>query len=185
MKGDLIIKLTIMKPFLIILRGPAASGKSTIAKGLWKKIPNTALVQLDNIKWLVSGYKSSTQPEETYIDISIEIGLKMAKTYLSNGINVIVEKAFINKKRLSPFISYAKKNSFKFFIYDIEAPWKVIKKRIGERNQKMSLKKAKAIFDNYKSNINAIKFNTSKISARGISNLIKSEVWGKLNFEPT
>ncbi len=168
------VQKTFMKPFLIILNGPSGSGKSTIAKQIREEFSRTAIIALDLIKWQVSDYKSDT------FDLSLasNIGLKMTQEYLKNNINVIVEKTFCQKKYLVRFLNYAKRNNFPVFIYNVEAPWEIIKKRVKKREHKMSLKKAKRIFNEYSDNKFKVDntFDTSKQSTKQIIKFIKKQL---------
>jgi hypothetical protein len=90
---------------LIILNGPSGAGKSTVARILWKKMGRTALVGLDEIKWLISDYKSDNHD----LTLAGNIGLNMAEIFLVDGLDVIVEKAFCKQEYIQPFIDLADK----------------------------------------------------------------------------
>ena len=118
-----------MKNFMIIINGPPGAGKSTISLNIWKMVPRTAIISLDEIKWLISDYKSDN------FDLSLanKIGNAMAKEYLNKKINVIVEKAFCEYKYIKPFVNLAKKFKSKVLIYNLEAPLNIIRKRAKQR----------------------------------------------------
>ena len=74
-----------MKPLIIFLNGSINAGKSTVAKLLAKKLPNTALVEIDAfhemIEWM---------PIEQSIPINLENAVSVITNFAKRNLNVIV-----------------------------------------------------------------------------------------------
>ena len=123
---------------------------------------------------MVSDYTS----DEHDLTLASKITLKITQEYLKNNINVIIEKTFCKKKHITRFLNYTKRKRIPIFIYNVEAPWIILKKRVNLREKKMSLKKAKRIFDEYLDNKYKVNetFDTSKMSTKEIVKIIKKQI---------
>ncbi len=125
-----------MNQFIIVIDGPIASGKTTVAKLLHAKLKRTAHVSLDRIKHLISDYKP-TDKDKT---LATQIAAGMIKEYLKHGISVIVENAFIQSKYVERFVKLENrkrgKNAVAVFVYQIEVPLHIGIKRAKKREQK-------------------------------------------------
>ena len=119
------------KPFLIILDGPIGSGKTTVSELLHKRLKKTALISLDKVKRLVSDYK----PGHKYHNLASQVGKVMAKEYLKNGWNVIVEKAFTREKFIQEYLNFKKNKNIKVFVYQMTIPFNVAIKRVRQREK--------------------------------------------------
>lgn len=171
-----------MKRFVIIINGPPGVGKSTISHAVWKKIPRTAIISLDEIKWLISDYKSNSFD----LILANKVANSMAKEYLNKKINVIVEKAFCEYKYVEPFVKLAKRFKSKILIYNLEAPLNIIKKRARQRPKtnlkhdkpRLKLSKILRLYDYYfKGKFPVTRtFDTSKQSQRKIVNQIMKDI---------
>ncbi len=142
---------------LLILNGSKCSGKSSIAKNLWKSREKTTLIPLDNINWLYSSY----QEDKKYsLELASKVGLKMVETYLDEGIDVIIEKAFNLYEYVAPFVSLKNKFDINVSIINIEAPLDVLIERSGSRHhetmkeapRKSTVESIKMSYDHYKKN---------------------------------
>lgn len=69
---------------IIILNGSINSGKSTVAKILWKKIPNTAHIEVDKLREFIDW-----MPGEKAFPLSIENAVLIMKNFVKKGLNVI------------------------------------------------------------------------------------------------
>lgn len=70
---------------ILILNGPINSGKTTIAKILSKKIPNTAHIEVDDIREFIEWMENKDAWR-----ISFDAALSVAKEFIKNNLNVII-----------------------------------------------------------------------------------------------
>lgn len=70
---------------IIFISGSINSGKSTLAKILAKKIPNTAHIEVDNLREFIS-----FMPLDQSIPINLENTISLIKNFSKNKINSIV-----------------------------------------------------------------------------------------------
>jgi predicted kinase len=116
------------KQFVIILEGPMGSGKTTISSLLHSKLPRTALLGMDKIKWFLSDF----QRVEDY-DLVSRVMLGMCKTFLEQGCNLLIEQAFWKKEYVQPYIDLTNEFKADLHFYQLEAPEDVLKKRAQGR----------------------------------------------------
>lgn len=70
---------------IIILNGPINSGKTTVAKILWEKIPNLAHIEIDKVREFIDWMENKPSWE-----ISFSTALSVAKEFLKKDLNVII-----------------------------------------------------------------------------------------------
>ncbi len=117
------------KPFLIIIDGPMASGKTTIAELLHKKIKRTAFLGIDRIKWFISDYKRNFSDTK----ITRDVLLVMCKEYVKHRINLLIAQGFWKEEFMLPFIKFAKKRNLNLFVYQLTAPKEILLERFLKR----------------------------------------------------
>lgn len=129
----------IMRTSLIIIDGLNGSGKTTIAKQLHRDLKRTAVIHWDYIKRLISDF----EPNSKDLRLTGNIVKLMAREYLKNDINVIIESFFPRKEYIEELTKLArdKKSRVHLFVYQIEAPFKVRAQRIRTRNKTEGVKK--------------------------------------------
>jgi len=162
---------------MIIFNGPACGGKSTISKELWNELPKTALISLDDIKWLVSDCEKDNLQ---HILLAHEIAYQMCETYIKNKKNIIIEKAFCEFKNIEKYIQIAKNNNINHYIFNIEAPLEELEARNQQRNKKIKQTKSNRkqmtkerlirLFNKYEDNKFSVNktFDTSTLSEKNI-----------------
>lgn len=166
------------KPFLIVIDGPMGSGKTTLGEKLHKKLPNTAFLNLDSFKYLISEYKMDSKK---HLIMASKIGRAITKECLKNKINVIVEKAFTREEFLKEFIKGFKKNS-KLRIYQLHAPLNLRKKRIDKRSLEQGknvplekIERNSKHFEDFRYK-KAKEFDTSKLSMNKVTERILKDI---------
>ena len=116
--------------YFIILRGPAAVGKTTVAKALWEILDNNpAYLSLDSIKHFVYGARS----EAHFLDLSRNNALLLTKNYLNNGHPVIIDKAFGNYEYVKDFVDLGNEMDINVHYFKFIAPLDVLTCRVEDR----------------------------------------------------
>ena len=69
---------------IIILNGSINSGKTTVAKILWKKIPDTAFIEVDKLREFIDWMDG-----DKAFPLSIENAILIMKNFVEKGLNVI------------------------------------------------------------------------------------------------
>jgi predicted kinase len=166
------------KPFLILIDGPMGAGKTTMAKILHTKLKRTAYLGLDRIKWYISDFKRIPRDN----DISRNVLLAMIKEYLKQDINVLLDQS-MKKDEIEILKELSKKYNAKCFIYQLDAPRKLLQKRVEERTRLLNKPKISKtqIERNYRIHLNnkyfhTTIFNSEKLSPEHIVKLILKEV---------
>ena len=166
------------KPFLILIDGPMGSGKTTVSQLLHKKLKRTSHIGLDRIKRYISDFKRNPKDNE----ISRNIVFAMTDAYLKQGINVIVEQG-MRDTHINAFKKIAKKNKIKCFIYQLDAPKKLLFERVHKRTALLGKPKTSTarIERNYKIHLaNKYKhmniFNSEKLNPEQIAKLILKDL---------
>ena len=116
------------KQFMIILEGPMGAGKTTISNILHQKLPRTALLGMDKIKWILSDFKKS----EDYTLMN-KVMLSMGKTFLEQGCNLIIDQAFWKREYVQPYIDLTNEYKIDLHFYQLEAPIEILKERAWNR----------------------------------------------------
>jgi len=112
------------RQFVIILEGPMGAGKTTISSLLHARLPRTALLGMDKIKWFLSDF----QRDKDY-DIISKAMLAMGKSFLEQGCNLLIEQAFWKKEYAQPYIDMADESKADLHFYKLEAPIEVLTER--------------------------------------------------------
>ena len=169
-----------MKQFFAIIDGPMGGGKTTVAKLLRNKLSRTAIIGKDRIKWFVSDFDRA--PKD--VAMTDRVVRAMCKEYIKNGLNIILDEGFMEKRCVLPYIELAKDNEMRLFMYQIEAPRKILLARLSRRpkaeaaktkvSQAKSLRNITRYFKN--KNGGAIIFNSTVLTPRQIANRIAREM---------
>lgn len=118
------------KPFFVIIDGPMGSGKTTVTKLLQGKLPRTAFLGTDKIKWFLSDFDRTSNTDK---EVSRAVTLGMCREYLIRGFNVVLDQGFREKAWAMPFLKLAKKEGVRLFIYRLDAPDEVLLERTTAR----------------------------------------------------
>ncbi len=119
-----------MKSFLLLLDGPTGAGKTTSSEIVHTKFPGTALIGMDRIKWSVSSFKRDDRNNEK-INVIV---LEMARAFLGQGYNVIVEQGF-REGWAQQYQQLGRELTVKTITVQLQVPRAVLLQRIAKRNR--------------------------------------------------
>jgi predicted kinase len=164
-----------MKNKLIIIRGNACSGKSTVAEELRKKFKNQKKVAIIHTTMFYWGIVEGDNPA-----VVMENTKRILDNYLKNGYNVVLEGTLANKDKkgrlhVDGFLKVAKKYRVSVKQFFFKADFCELKKREKIR-RKISLKRLKEFYDKTSGTVrkDEIVIDTTGKSIRQVVN----EVWG-------
>ena len=115
---------------LILLNGPAGVGKSTISARLHTEMPNSILIDVDELRRSIPNYKE--QRKESLL-LAYQQTAEAIDTYLKKGKHVIIDKAISYSDTLDSFIEIAKKYGAEVYEIFLYADKKTVQKRADER----------------------------------------------------
>lgn len=118
------------KPYVLILSGPAGSGKSSVGTELWKKMSDRpALVCLDFLKNMIYQAESS----DSLLDLAAKNALSLTHNFLDANRSVILIKAFGAYRFVRPFITVAENRQLPVYYIKLIAPLHVLVSRNAAR----------------------------------------------------
>ncbi|MBT4605004.1 AAA family ATPase [archaeon] len=145
--------VSLEKQFMLIINGPSGAGKSTISRKVWSGLSRCVILNLDEIKWMISDYSS------TDLETASLVGLDVVSRFLDSGFSVIVEKAFCKKEYVKPFIDLGMEKKVVVKVINIEAPKEVVALRAKKRgvvnklhDKEIESSKVLRLYDNYIAN---------------------------------
>jgi len=116
----------------ILLNGAIGSGKSTIANLLEKKLKRTAIIELEDIRQLISDYKQGKKEDNP---LAWKIILRMCDEYFKNGVSVLLKQTVCSQEFVNKFLRLAKKHKCIIGFYHLQAPRNELLKRIKKRKK--------------------------------------------------
>jgi predicted kinase len=163
---------------LIVMNGSSCSGKSTVIKNIMKEREGYFHLAYDSLKWQFSRYVSGKYYEDIHLMM-----LAMLEVLCKLKHNVICEayhQGFREK-----LIILAKQYGYEVVEINLEANWKVLSQRFGERiaaaeaNPEIKVanrtkERFKALYDLYEREKNpaAIVFRTDELSVEEVSSRV-------------
>jgi len=156
-------------PFVIILSGPPAVGKNTIAQRLCDEFPlKTANLDLDRIKLVVPNAPST----DYFLDLASKVGQSMLRYYLQADMSVIVHKAFCSFDFVKPFIDISNSFGIEYEYFKLKATLEELLIRNRARNYYSKEEDLKRIYDIDKkyTHVKGIEIDTM---ANGIDGTVK------------
>ena len=136
---------------IIILNGPRNSGKSTVARILQKKIPNTAHVEVDNLRDFVSWMDG----ERGAYSLSIENAVLITKNFVKHGLNVVFTY-LLDKSDYKNVMEMLEGVDTKIYVFTLNPDINVVLTNRG--NRELSNEEQKRIQYHYKIGINKPSF---------------------------
>ncbi len=135
---------------IIILNGPINSGKTTVAKILWNKIPNTAHIEVDKLREFIEW-----MPGEKAFPLSIENAVLVTKNFIKKGLNVIFTYP-LDKEDYQSIIDCLKDYSTKIYTFTFNPN---INKTLTDRgNRELTEKERNRIKYHYQIGLNKPSF---------------------------
>ncbi len=144
------------------------SGKTTVARLIGKKMSYTAILEIEDIRKLVTGTEDNA--------LAWKVVYRMCDEYLKNRVNVILKQTVASNEIVNQFLKLAEKHKCYVSFYHIQAPKDELLKRIKQRNKNGKVSKSLI-----KSNIQKhekIKYptatiiDTQKLKANSVAKLI-------------
>lgn len=118
-----------MKNFLILIKGPKGSGKSTTVVLLKTKLSNTEFIGLDQMRKSIPESKPTDEFNAKASDLLLS---KMAEL-MSGRINIVVDG--ISNARIAELESLVQNSGYKLLKYALTAPINVLLDRVKERDR--------------------------------------------------
>jgi tRNA uridine 5-carbamoylmethylation protein Kti12 len=130
--------------FVVILSGPAAVGKNTIARLVCRHFPHTlANIDLDKVKSFVE----SDPRTDFFLDIAAEVGASMTRIYLRCGLGVFIYNAFCSYDFVRPLVAIAEEMKAPCWYFKLTAPLDELLKRNHERTVPSEESDVRRIYD--------------------------------------
>jgi len=156
----------------IVLNGAMGSGKSTVATLLAGKLEKTAILEIEDIRRLVTGKENNL--------LAWKVIYRMCDEYLKNGISVLLKQTVASEDLVDGFVRLAKKHKCAIGVFHFQAPKPVLLKRIGQRRKTSKASKA-LIARNIRKHErikykNATVIDTSKMAPHEVADLVLSDL---------
>jgi|CXWL01.1.fsa_nt_gi cytidylate kinase len=160
-----------MKNVAIIIRGPAGVGKSTVANLLHSKIPNSAKIDVDLIKRMISEDSSVIRT-----NIAHSVSFSFAKELINNHYNIIIEEVFRDDHYFDVRKVFVE-SDYKCVTFFLSASLETLIQRDSDRKTKT---KGKETISNLNKEIlprkNEIVINTEQLSIEEVVHNIMEEI---------
>ena len=132
-----------MKPFVTIITGPCAAGKSTISKELATNVKRSAYIEFDSIRRMIkNGYVNPfiyTGEPKKQIDLATNNTAQLALNFLKAKFNVFIDETLAEKQRLITYLEYFK--NYDVHIFLLLPSKEILLKRDKQRQKGKSLAK--------------------------------------------
>ena len=114
---------------LVIIRGPAAVGKTTIARKLVKVLPSAAYVSEDHFRGWLQVKRGEHDPKTHRIATKLIQNLIDKLLSFDKYKFIVIDGLFPVQSELKKYESYAKKRKYSITIFQLHAPKHVLLKR--------------------------------------------------------
>lgn len=105
--------------FLIVLSGPPAVGKNTIADEVGVQFPNSlAVIDLDQVKRFIA----SDPRTDFFLDLAREVGCLITQKYLEASLSVLIHNSFCRYDFVRPFLAIAVELRVPAWYFKLTAP---------------------------------------------------------------
>jgi len=92
----------------ILLNGAMGSGKSTVARLLENKLTKTAILEIEDIRRLVTGSEDN--------QLAWKVIYRMCDEYFKNGVSVLLKQTVASQDLVNKFLRLAKKYKCNIFL---------------------------------------------------------------------
>ena len=164
--------------YVLILSGPAGSGKSTVADILRKVLPTEpAYISLDDLKHMIFVATST----DHYLDLAARNALPIMKNFLDAGHAVIIDKAFGKYAYVKPFINEARRRKVPVHYAKFTASLEELLRRNRTRQHYIPEWRVEEMhrFHKMHSHPLGIEIDTEKDSVNEIVRLLKNKIESK------
>jgi uridine kinase len=83
-------RIQMMKHFMVLINGAMGSGKTTIGRLVHSKLPRTAILSTDAIKFLISDFERGERDNA----IATAVLYQMCREYIRQEINTLIPQGF-------------------------------------------------------------------------------------------
>ncbi len=167
-----------MKKFVLHFIGHSCTGKSTIEKLLFEKLPGSYVVSYDNLKWKLSGYERGR--DSSFVQ---KIARGFFKTVCETGTSVLLLIPISTLEDYYWYKKVAEDNGYAFLSFELTAPKEILLERFRGRLASASLGEYKISIKNEETFIENLSkeffvppatplFDTSILSSEEITNKI-------------
>lgn len=118
---------------LIILNGPSGIGKSTVSAKLAELLPNSVVIDIDELRRSIPKYKERRQES---LLLSYQKAGELIETFLKNEQNVIIDKAISQEDTLNMFTEIGKKYRAQVYEFLLFTDKETLQRRADERGYK-------------------------------------------------
>ena len=115
-------------PFVLLIDGMTGAGKTSVSKLLSTKLPRTAIIGLDKVKFFISDFERGDRDN----GIARTIIREMTKIYLDNQISVVIEQPF-KSEEVDMYESVAKLHSVSIYKVQLFTTPEVALNRVATR----------------------------------------------------
>jgi predicted kinase len=115
---------------LIILNGPTGIGKSTIAARLQAEMPDSAVVDIDEIRRSIPDYRENRQES---LALAYKQAGEIIEESLAKGLDVIIDKTITGADILDSYRAIASKHGAEVLEFILFADKDTLQKRADER----------------------------------------------------
>ena len=143
------------------------SGKSTVGSLLEKELEETAILEIEDIRKLVTGNEDNS--------LAWRIIYRMCEEYLKNGVSVLLKQTVASRELVNKFLRLAKRHDCHVNFYHFQAPKNELLKRIRQRQKSRPPRALLTINIEKHENVHyptATIINTQQLRANEIARLI-------------
>ena len=117
------------------------TGKSTIAALLEKKLERTAVLEIEDVRELISDFQRGKVDNA----LAWNVIYRMCDEYFKNGVSVLLEQTVCSPDMVNKYLLLAKKHGCTVRFYHLRAPKQKLLKRINARKKDRHASKALTI----------------------------------------